>query len=102
MQARIEGSRFIHSRTARQQFRQAILSSWGHACAYCGDPACTLDHVRPRARGGHSTPANLVAACPRCNSHKGSDDWVSWYRQQQFWDPEREADLWLWIHSAAA
>lgn len=32
----------------------------------------TLDHVRPRCRGGRWTMENLVVACPRCNGEKGS------------------------------
>ena len=102
MQARIDGTRLVHSRQARQQFRQAILSHWGHACAYCGKAAGTLDHVQPRAKGGHTVQSNLVAACPACNSSKGSLEWVTWFRDQAFWDPEREADLWLWIRQSPA
>ncbi|MBO0608357.1 HNH endonuclease [Myceligenerans salitolerans] len=40
------------------------------ACAYCGGPADTVDHVVPRSRGGPSTWLNLVAACYECNSFK--------------------------------
>lgn len=40
------------------------------ACAYCGGPAETVDHVLPRSRGGGSTWLNLVAACYPCNSFK--------------------------------
>lgn len=40
------------------------------ACAYCGGPADTVDHVVPRSRGGPSTWINLVAACFTCNSFK--------------------------------
>lgn len=40
------------------------------ACAYCGGPAQTVDHVVPRSRGGDSTWLNLVAACEPCNHRK--------------------------------
>jgi 5-methylcytosine-specific restriction endonuclease McrA len=40
------------------------------ACAYCGGPAQTVDHVVPRSRGGDSTWLNLVAACEPCNGRK--------------------------------
>jgi 5-methylcytosine-specific restriction endonuclease McrA len=43
-------------------------------CHYCGKkfkPAeLTLDHVTPLARGGASTPGNMVAACRQCNQEK--------------------------------
>lgn len=49
-------------------------------CSYCkramtlGDGGCasaTRDHVVPRSAGGRQK-GNLVAACARCNSAKGS------------------------------
>jgi hypothetical protein len=40
------------------------------ACAYCGGPAQTVDHVVPRSRGGESSWLNLVAACRPCNHRK--------------------------------
>jgi 5-methylcytosine-specific restriction endonuclease McrA len=42
------------------------------ACAYCGGPAQTVDHVVPRSRGGDSTWLNLVAACEPCNHRKAN------------------------------
>jgi 5-methylcytosine-specific restriction endonuclease McrA len=46
------------------------------ACQYCGQPFAahdlTFDHVVPRSRGGRTTWTNVVAACGRCNLHKGS------------------------------
>jgi len=45
-------------------------------CQYCGRRedarALTLDHITPRAQGGHSTPENLATACLACNNRKGS------------------------------
>jgi hypothetical protein len=31
-----------------------------------------VDHVLPRSRGGGTTWTNVVAACLRCNLHKGN------------------------------
>ena len=46
-----------------------------NTCLYCGrefpDGALTRDHVIPISRGGHDLWSNVVAACKRCNSHKG-------------------------------
>lgn len=54
--------------------RKNILERDDHTCQYCsyrGDNL-TLDHVIPRSRGGGESWDNLVAACVRCNVHKGS------------------------------
>jgi 5-methylcytosine-specific restriction endonuclease McrA len=51
--------------------RRAVLDRDGHECAYCGVRADTIDHVRPRSRGGLHIWTNVVAACARCNHRKG-------------------------------
>ncbi len=47
-----------------------------NVCLYCGntfaDGDLTRDHVVPISRGGLDTWDNVVAACRRCNHHKGS------------------------------
>src|ERR1700710_1436332 len=38
------------------------------SCQYCGSrDDLTFDHLLPRSRGGPTTWANVVAACPSCN-----------------------------------
>jgi len=53
--------------------RKAILARDNYQCQYCGrkDRALTLDHVRPKTKGGETTWENLVACCQRCNGRKG-------------------------------
>jgi 5-methylcytosine-specific restriction endonuclease McrA len=51
--------------------RRAVLDRDGQACGYCGTRADTIDHVRPRSRGGQHVWTNVVAACARCNHRKG-------------------------------
>ena len=51
--------------------RRAVLERDAHSCVYCGHRADTIDHVRPRSRGGEHVWANVVAACSRCNHKKG-------------------------------
>lgn len=50
--------------------RRAVLRRDDHRCAYCGDHADTVDHVRPRSRGGTTSWENLVACCHQCNHRK--------------------------------
>lgn len=97
MQARIDGTEFIPARTARHRFRSQILTAWGHRCAYCGEPAGTLDHVTPKSRGGPTEPENLVACCAPCNLAKGSRGVWEWWRAQPFWLLDRELQLLDWL-----
>jgi 5-methylcytosine-specific restriction protein A len=43
-------------------------------CHYCQNKfmgrELTMDHVVPLARGGTSTPGNIVPACKKCNQEK--------------------------------
>jgi 5-methylcytosine-specific restriction endonuclease McrA len=52
--------------------RRAVLDRDAHRCAYCPAKADTIDHVRPRSRGGQHVWTNVVAACARCNHRKGN------------------------------
>jgi 5-methylcytosine-specific restriction endonuclease McrA len=51
--------------------RRAVLDRDAHLCAYCGMRADTIDHVKPRSRGGVHAWTNVVSACARCNHRKG-------------------------------
>lgn len=53
--------------------RREVLRRDRHSCQYCGSKKkLTLDHVIPRSKGGKHTWDNVVTACERCNSKKGS------------------------------
>jgi len=66
-------SRFVRDPYRREMplTRRAVLERDAHACVYCGTKADTIDHVRPRSRGGAHVWTNVVAACARCNHRKG-------------------------------
>lgn len=68
-----------HSKWAA--LRKAVFERDRYACQYCGaipeKPHC--DHVFPLSRGGVSSMANLVTACPSCNSAKKArtpEEWL--------------------------
>jgi 5-methylcytosine-specific restriction endonuclease McrA len=63
-------TRWRHSRGPAWS-RAGVLARDNRACAYCGKPASTIDHVLPRSRGGANEWANTVAGCGRCNNRKG-------------------------------
>lgn len=50
--------------------RRGVFARDRHTCQYCGDPADSIDHVVPRAKGGEHTWENVVAACRPCNVRK--------------------------------
>lgn len=73
----VRNSRFYHGPhkhiphlTNRELFRRDR-----NMCMYCGntfsDGDLTRDHVIPRSQGGVDRWTNVVAACRRCNTHKG-------------------------------
>ena len=50
----------------------------GLICTYCGAPANTIDHIKPRSRGGSEDRKNLTPACKSCNSSKGTKLLTEW------------------------
>lgn len=54
---------------------RALFERDNYQCLYCGNHFhgrdLTRDHIVPRSRGGGDTWENVVAACRRCNQHKG-------------------------------
>lgn len=53
--------------------RNRLLRGWiesGVACAYCPNPADTIDHIMPVVRGGTNHEGNLTPCCRACNSSK--------------------------------
>ena len=68
-------------RYVKTAFRYARTPAWSKRgvlrrdrqnCAYCGEPAQTVDHLLPQSRGGRNTWLNTVAACTRCNHRKAN------------------------------
>jgi hypothetical protein len=94
-------------REARQQWRQGIKDAWNNRCAYCGKPPIdddsltelTIDHVKPRSKGGEDRTSNVIPACRECNQAKSSQDWVAWYRMQPFYTIEGEWRIRQWLSS---
>lgn len=63
---------------------------FGGACCYCGKTGeLTKDHLQPLKAGGGLTVSNIVPACQHCNSSKKDLQWLSWYQQQDYYNPDR-------------
>ena len=52
----------------------AIKQQFAHRCAYCGKKPkrLTQDHITPLVKGGNHTLQNVIPACQKCNSSKGT------------------------------
>jgi hypothetical protein len=59
---------------SNRDFRRYILERDSFICYFCGAPGDTIDHMLPRAKGGHTTPDNCVCACNACNQSKADQD----------------------------
>ncbi len=59
----------------------ATLKEFDYRCAYClrKMQRLTKDHVIPLHRGGNHTKSNIVPACKRCNSSKGTNLLEEWF-----------------------
>jgi hypothetical protein len=59
---------------SNKEFRRLILTRDRYTCHFCGHYGDTIDHLLPRAKGGHTTPVNCVCACNECNQSKADRD----------------------------
>ncbi|MFC4303280.1 HNH endonuclease [Cohnella boryungensis] len=59
---------------SNKEFRRLILTRDRYTCHFCGRYGDTIDHLLPRAKGGHTTPVNCVCACNECNQSKADRD----------------------------
>ena len=84
---------------AKRQFRNFIKYSFGGLCAYCREQrATTIDHIKPRCKGGSNLRSNLVPACVDCNHSKGSEiNWIEWYQRQEFYSKIAQECIEEWI-----
>jgi 5-methylcytosine-specific restriction endonuclease McrA len=73
------GRRKANSKAMRR--RRDTLLRERNKCHYCGrklnKKTATLDHVKPRSKGGKDGYANLVLACEPCNKEKGDRDAIT-------------------------
>ena len=79
---------------AKKLWRRAVKEHFNCTCVYCGNyyelQQLTLDHVKPRCKGGEDITNNVVPACRRCNQDKGSTHWLQWMRATFGHLPDRE------------
>lgn len=56
---------------------ETICAKTDYKCAYCGCELTmgnlSVDHIKPRSKGGTNKTDNLILACNRCNSKKSDN-----------------------------
>jgi 5-methylcytosine-specific restriction endonuclease McrA len=92
----------LTSAEAKRRWRKSIKDAWDNRCCFCGRPpisdkSLTIDHLRPRSKGGQDVSNNCLPACLEHNRAKGSSDWKPWFREQKFYDEVREARIAFWL-----
>lgn len=92
----------LKSGEAKRRWRKAIKDAWENRCCFCGQPpisdkSLTIDHLKPRSKGGEDVSTNCLPACLEHNQSKGSHDWKPWFREQPFYDKVREARIVFWL-----
>ena len=79
---------------AKKLWRRAVKEHFNCTCVYCGNNyelhQLTIDHVKPKSKGGEDIATNVVPACQRCNQEKGSSNWLGWMRATFGTIPDRE------------
>ena len=88
----------LSKQVAKRRFRKSIKYGWGGLCAYCRcNRATTLDHLKPKSKGGSSLRSNLIPACKACNHDKGSEHWLVWFKRQSFYNETARELIEEWI-----
>lgn len=72
------GEKLARARLKPPLSNYALFERDNYQCLYCGryfeTRLLTRDHIVPRCHGGRDSWENVVAACRRCNQHKGGAD----------------------------
>ena len=71
--------------------RERIAKRQKNRCYWCGEQMsrqhlharqCTLDHIKPKSKGGGGNVENLVAACRTCNESRGSTGFSDFHKRE--------------------
>ena len=88
----------LSKQSAKRRFKKSIKYGWGGLCGYCRcNRATTLDHIKPKSKGGDSRRGNLLPCCLECNHSKGSEPWLVWFQRQSFYNDTAKELIEEWI-----
>lgn len=70
----------VKSQRRKRKKRPYLFERQNHRCAYCHkSKKLTIDHVVSLRMGGADSVDNMVGACDKCNSIKGTIDGYTFY-----------------------
>ena len=81
--------------TINNEARQLVRQRADFCCEFCGvsetsvGGELTVDHYRPKTKGGSDELDNLLYCCPRCNLYK-LDYWPAEADDPHLWNPRQE------------
>ena len=88
----------LSKQVAKRRFKKSIKYGWGGLCSYCRcNRATTLDHIKPKSKGGSSLRSNLLPACLECNHSKGTEAWLVWVQRQSVYNETAKELIEEWI-----
>lgn len=88
----------LSKQSAKRRFKKSIKYGWGGLCGYCrSNRATTLDHIKPKSKGGDSLRSNLLPCCLKCNHSKGTEPWLVWFKRQSFYNEVARELIEEWI-----
>ena len=88
----------LSKQSAKRKFKRQIRYGFGGLCAYCRcNRATTVDHLKPKSKGGSSLRSNLIPACHSCNHDNGSESWLVWFQRQEFYNIVAQELIEEWI-----
>ena len=82
-----------------KNWRDSLNKLTYNKCIYCGEPSESLDHLNPQSKGGKTITSNCVPCCLKCNGKKSDHNVLSWYRNQEFYDPRRAMAIRAWLEN---
>jgi hypothetical protein len=71
--------------------KKILLKSYGDRCWWCKkkfskERPMTLEHLKPKSKGGDNRIENLRVACLQCNKSRGNhDEWTYHPREKRFY-----------------
>lgn len=81
--------------TLKKDEWERCLKEFHNECAYCGIETIEIqqDHFVPISKGGEYTRWNIVPSCKDCNLSKRAENFETWYKRQNFYDPRKERKI---------
>lgn len=83
----------IYSDFTKSQWEQC-KKHFNNSCAYCGKQSqLHQEHFVPLSKGGTYTKNNIIPACKECNSSKCNKTFEIWYKNQPYYNKEKELKI---------